>query len=94
MKEIVLQKDFCPSCGAELDGAVEVGGENTPQVGDLTVCIYCATVSTFGEAMILRVLPAGEYAQLGRAMRMHVESIRALAKEMQAKPHISKEKRV
>lgn len=37
----------CPKCGAFLDGASTPKGEVEPQDGDLSICVYCATILLF-----------------------------------------------
>ncbi len=59
----------CPKCGALLDGATYVGEEQRiPNPGDLSVCIYCGTVTQFAEnadgELILEELSAEEFSNL------------------------------
>lgn len=41
-----LPPTSCPGCNAKLDAATH-GRQATPKEGDITVCLYCASVLTF-----------------------------------------------
>jgi hypothetical protein len=38
---------FCPNCGKLVDGATGIDTEYLPKPGDISVCLYCATVLHF-----------------------------------------------
>jgi hypothetical protein len=64
-----MPKATCPSCRASVDGATGVTGAAKPCAGDITVCIFCASVAEFDANMQLRpfdvaTLPADERAQI------------------------------
>jgi hypothetical protein len=43
-------KAKCPSCDQEVDGATEIGnGDETPEPGDIALCLYCAIPSAYTE---------------------------------------------
>ncbi len=47
----------CPACHHKLDGAARVDGDgNTPQPGDVTVCLYCGHICAYGDDLQLREL--------------------------------------
>ena len=39
----------CCECEAVIDAATSVEGENVPKKGDVTVCLYCASVMVFAD---------------------------------------------
>jgi hypothetical protein len=45
---------ICPACGAENDGASEIGGKGRPSPGDASVCLSCGHLAVFREDMRLR----------------------------------------
>lgn len=48
----------CPHCGARLDGALNVSGDEPPEPGDFSVCIKCGGLAVFTQLLGLReVLP-------------------------------------
>lgn len=70
-----LKAPSCPACGARIDGTTGIGSteaEDVPGPGDVTVCICCATVLTFGEQMELT--PA-VLSELPVDVREYVESV-------------------
>lgn len=39
---------FCPVCKSENDGHTDVSGaDSTPSDGDISLCIYCGTISEY-----------------------------------------------
>jgi len=44
----------CPHCGHELNASTHVNGADAPGPGMVSVCIYCAGVSVFGDGLELR----------------------------------------
>lgn len=54
----------CPYCRALTDTDSRVGdGPATPKVGDVSICVYCAGVSTFS-AYGLSIPPSVELAEM------------------------------
>lgn len=49
----------CLSCSAEMTAATNVSGEGMPEVGDVTVCLYCGHLMEFGIGLVL-VQPTDE----------------------------------
>lgn len=49
----------CPWCGHAVDAASGLNSddERAPEVGDYTVCIECANVSTYGIGLVLQRCP-------------------------------------
>lgn len=47
----------CLKCGGRLDGATNVGdSDQSPEVGDLSVCLQCGHVMEFGLGLVLQEL--------------------------------------
>jgi len=51
-----VRMQFCPECRRGLDGAKVLGEDDsaTPGPGDITLCLYCATVLSFDKDGTLR----------------------------------------
>lgn len=47
MKDHRIAAAFCPGCCARLDAASGVTTDDTPEVGDITVCVYCCALLGF-----------------------------------------------
>ena len=56
MKEHRMAARSCPGCGAHLDAATGVLGDEAPRKDDLTICLYCAGLLRFtiGGLVLLR----------------------------------------
>lgn len=56
MKEHRMAAQPCPGCGAHLDAATGVLGDEGPRKDDLTICVYCAGLLQFtiGGLVLLR----------------------------------------
>jgi hypothetical protein len=52
----IIEQDCCPFCGSALDAATAVpdNADAAPEAGDVTVCISCAGVLIFDEALSVR----------------------------------------
>ena len=50
----------CPACGHRITAASHIDGNMTPKPGDLTVCLYCATLLVFADGLSLRNLTDAE----------------------------------
>ena len=44
---------YCLKCGKEMSAATNVKGEGGPEVGNVTVCLYCGHVMEFGPGLVL-----------------------------------------
>lgn len=51
----------CPKCARVLDGASGLSDSQPPAEGDVTVCLYCGAMLTFGAELALRVLSPAEF---------------------------------
>lgn len=47
----------CPWCDKALDGATGIDYDGAPDMGSLTICIGCGSVSTFGVGGVLSRCP-------------------------------------
>jgi hypothetical protein len=48
------RKQGCPMCDLPINAASLVSGEGSPGPGDITVCVHCKAILTYGEAMELQ----------------------------------------
>lgn len=46
----------CPHCGGRIDSSAYEDGGYTPEVGDLTICEYCARILRFGRRLVLAAM--------------------------------------
>jgi uncharacterized protein (DUF2237 family) len=79
--------DACPACLHPLDGVSSLGEAETPEpaVGDVTVCIYCASVLEWagcGDQKVLTKAPAATIAQLAPEQRHALARARYAAKHL------------
>lgn len=74
----------CPVCHTELDAATNVEDDQAPKPGDVTICVYCATVMEFTEGG-LRIMSQEELDAV------HPETIR-LVNEVAARCRKAKSK--
>jgi hypothetical protein len=42
MRETVMPRSSCPSCGYSVDGASDFEGQAVPKPGDVSICLNCA----------------------------------------------------
>ena len=55
---------LCPKCGATLDAASGISGARHPKPGDMSICLYCAVVLVYEDAMTSRLMTAEEFMAL------------------------------
>lgn len=58
-----LPADYCPLCGYKLDAASSPT-KATPDPGDCSVCLSCASALVFGDNLRLRVMTTSEIADM------------------------------
>jgi len=66
----------CPYCGRINDRAIHIEGEGTPRAGDVAICISCAGICVFNDALIeekvspeqIEALPLGLQYELYKAV--------------------------
>lgn len=51
MSSYLGHEDACPICFHELDSATDIVGNDKPKPGDLSVCLYCAELLVFDDAL-------------------------------------------
>lgn len=61
------QVNHCPHCGAKVDAASQIGGEDAPRAGDVSLCVYCGEWNIFNEDMSIRKPTVDEYVEFGTA---------------------------
>lgn len=62
-KSTQLPASRCPYCDVDLDAAGSYEGK-TPDPGDLTVCVSCASLLAYGDDMRLRKVVPADLADL------------------------------
>lgn len=68
----------CPACLHKLDGATDPFGDAAPSPGDLTVCLYCSTVSIFQTDLTLRQARKADYKKMPPDIRAQLRVIGGL----------------
>lgn len=53
-------KTECPACGAAHDMARTVDHVDAPRPNDLSLCSKCGALSTYGDTMVLKIVPDAE----------------------------------
>jgi hypothetical protein len=68
-KDVRLEEQPCPVCGHRLDAATVLTdpGKVMPVVGDLTVCVGCASILIFADGMRLEKPSAETLREMRRA---------------------------
>jgi hypothetical protein len=82
------EKELCPNCRHILDTviAVDENPEKNPKPGDLSVCLYCATIHKFDEQLHRRPLQLGELEKADAAERALVLRVQVvIMQKIQAK---------
>ncbi len=60
----------CPICNHKIDAHSDPYGSAKPKPGDVTVCLYCANVFVFTEALYLRDPAPEEWEEINRDKRV------------------------
>ena len=81
-KKHKLKKAYCPVCLKILDGASGIENNDKPKIGDLTVCIHCASFLTFTTKMSLRLLTPEEIGNLDFIERTHLMECRKAIEQL------------
>lgn len=67
----------CPVCGKNLDAATSIEKEEAvPGPGDLSICLYCATVSRFDDNLKLEQITNEEFAELPEELKTSIRKAR------------------
>lgn len=67
---------MCPVCGHVMNGASTPNGVVMPEPGMFAVCMRCAAVSQYTEAMQLRRVPADEMTDWPTEFKAEVATLR------------------
>lgn len=69
----------CSNCGAELDGAEMLEDDEAhPGDGDISVCLYCASVAVYEDKVTrLRLITDAEIAAMPSEERAYIQQVRA-----------------
>lgn len=75
-EDVYVQKDTCPNCGTLLDSAtISQGKQCKPVVGDLSVCIKCATLLEFDENLKLKRCLSEHFNRLDMDTKLQIKLI-------------------
>ena len=86
VKTTKLPKVNCPYCEHHLDAASDMETNAVPTPGDVTICISCASVLVFDEALKPRKPTPEEYQAIKRMPNVlrHQKAIRLLDRRAKA----------
>lgn len=71
----------CPHCQVELGGAMNADGSSeSPQIGDITVCAYCANYLQFAKSGFQQLTDKAAKTMLDTSMYEQIERYRAVIK--------------
>ena len=75
----------CKHCGSKLSGATAFDKEDQPIIpekGDISVCCYCLGVNIFEDDHEVRIATNEEISNLPHEIRMEINQIRQLLKNL------------
>lgn len=61
---LIVEGVHCPKCNHELSGHSSLQGALTPDIGDYTICVFCATILEYTEGMNLKIVTDESLKQL------------------------------
>ena len=73
MKTTYTSSSHCPGCGAVRDATTSLEENARPEEGDLSICMYCATVFQFGKGLEQIPMALTEIAKLPGSARRDLE---------------------
>ena len=59
-----VPKSKCPDCGNRLSMASKMKGSGVPREGDVTICVFCASILFFDRGLFLRKATDSERADV------------------------------
>jgi hypothetical protein len=75
----------CPVCDAPIDAATSIDGTDiTPQVEDVSICLYCTSYLQYDEELIPQEMSIDVLLELPDEVRLQLHRIRKGIKEIQA----------
>jgi ssRNA-specific RNase YbeY (16S rRNA maturation enzyme) len=82
-KTVATVTNFCPNCQKEVDAATPMGTNREPRVGDLAICINCASLLIYTRKMNLRLPNDKEARELNADYRVNLAqtAVRLLIRE-------------
>ena len=89
--ELENKQVYCPSCNKQLDGITSMAGETSPCKGDITICLYCATILEFEDGNFLHEMSEDDISKL---KMNHPGTHAELMSTMNLVKHIINEKRL
>jgi hypothetical protein len=72
----------CPLCGAQNDTATGLNTDEGPEVGDLCVCVGCASPLVYNSDMTMRAMPAAEFNALPDEAKAELRIAMAVVRQM------------
>ena len=85
MEPFRVPASACPECGYVMDAAsVADGAPRRPEPGDVTLCIKCAAVAVFDDALHLRKPARSEWRKYSPEIRRELERARRAILKMRA----------
>ena len=61
-----LKMTPCPRCGKPLDAATCISSHDTPDPGDISICMYCAQLLEYDKGLMLIPLTPAKLDQVER----------------------------
>ena len=69
-----LEPDKCPTCKNKLNAATSIDGEEAkPEPNDITICVNCAQVLRFDDALKLCIMTVDDFDNLPSDVRENIE---------------------
>lgn len=79
------RKAVCPGCGHQLDGATKPDDEKLkPKGGDVSVCMYCASISFFNADLTLRLVSQEELDGFEPKLLAELKQMVSVIKELRS----------
>jgi hypothetical protein len=69
----------CPCCKRMLDGAAAPGADYVPSEGDITICLYCATILEYSQGMALQMLTEAKKKEIDSATWIKLGRMQTIA---------------
>lgn len=71
---IKMGDDYCPHCNYKVDRASSVDGNYKPEPKDISICINCNTILTYGDDMKLEILPKIVFDTFDKEQKLNILS--------------------
>jgi hypothetical protein len=87
MKTIRAKKQSCPVCKKLLDAHTNLNSDNTPSVGDYTICAYCTSYLKYGPRLILKVATAEDISEMPNEVLLELGRMRRGLNQIKQEKH-------